>query len=81
MKKINLTGEELATMSYDDVAYIILENNQTLEIIEVSKTELPTSIHEGSILIYKDNKYIELIDEELEKRKKIEERFKRLRSN
>ena len=28
MKKINLTEEELATMSYDDVAYIILENNQ-----------------------------------------------------
>ena len=28
MKKINLTEEELATMSYDDVAYLILENNQ-----------------------------------------------------
>ena len=27
MKKINLTEEELATMSYDDVAYIILEQN------------------------------------------------------
>lgn len=27
MKKINLTEEELATMSYDDVAYIILEEN------------------------------------------------------
>ena len=28
MKKINLTEEELATMSYEDVAYLILENNQ-----------------------------------------------------
>mgnify|MGYP004636048117 CR=1 FL=1 len=28
MKSINLTKEELATMSYDDVAYKILENNQ-----------------------------------------------------
>lgn len=28
MKKINLTEEELAIMSYDDVAYLILENNQ-----------------------------------------------------
>lgn len=27
MKKINLTDEELATMSYDDVAHIILEQN------------------------------------------------------
>lgn len=27
MKKINLTEEEIATMSYDDVAYIILEEN------------------------------------------------------
>ena len=27
MKKINLTEEELATMSYDDVAHIILEQN------------------------------------------------------
>ncbi len=27
MKKINLTEEEIATMSYDDVANIILENN------------------------------------------------------
>ena len=27
MKKINLTEEELATMSYDDVAHVILETN------------------------------------------------------
>lgn len=59
---------------------VILENNQTLEMIEISKSELPPSIHEGSILIYKDNKYIELLAEEYEKRKKIEERFKRLRN-
>lgn len=29
MKKINLTPEELETMSYDDVAYLILENKQS----------------------------------------------------
>lgn len=28
MKKINLTEEELMKLSYDDVAYLILENNQ-----------------------------------------------------
>ena len=26
MKNINLTEEELVTMSYDDVAYVVLEN-------------------------------------------------------
>ena len=28
MKSIKLTDDELATMSYDDVAYVILENNK-----------------------------------------------------
>ena len=28
MKSINLTEEQLETLSYDDVAYLILENNQ-----------------------------------------------------
>jgi len=60
---------------------VILENRDTLEIIEIKKELLPPSIHEGSILIYEDNKYIEKIDEELIQRKKIEERFKRLRAN
>ena len=29
MKSITLTEEEIASMSYDDVAYLILEKNQS----------------------------------------------------
>lgn len=60
---------------------VVLENRTTQEMINVKKETLPTSIHEGSILIYENNQYKESINEELEQRKKIEERFKRLRSN
>ena len=59
---------------------VILENRQTLEMIEIPRHKLPPSIHEGSIIILKDNQYKEDINEEIEKRKKIEERFKRLRN-
>ena len=55
MKKINLTEEQLATMSYDDVASIILENNgkkmKTPDLFkEVIKVmNLPESIYETHI--------------------------------
>lgn len=47
MKSITLTEEQLASMSYDDVAYLILENNQNKmkiqdlfkEVIKVMKLE------------------------------------------
>lgn len=58
---------------------VILENRETLEMMEVPKDKIPFSVHDGSILIYKDGQYIESVNEELDKRKKIEERFKRLR--
>ena len=53
MKKINLTEEELATMSYDDVAYIILEVNgnkmkiQDLfkEVIKIMKLQTLLTMH------------------------------------
>ena len=34
-----------------------LENIETLEKKEISTSLLPTSIHEGAILKYEDNKY------------------------
>ena len=63
----------------NDIA--ILENRETQEMIEIHKNNLPSSIHEGSILKYENNQYIEYIDQEQIRRKKIEERFKRLRAN
>ena len=58
---------------------VTLENDTTKEIITIEKKELPPSIHEGSILIYKNNKYIEQPKEEEQRRKEITERFKKLR--
>ena len=56
-----------------------LENIETLEKKEISTSLLPTSIHEGAILKYEDNKYtLDRIIEE-ERKLSIEERFKKLR--
>lgn len=59
----------------------ILEQSDTKEKKEVNITLLPPSIHEGSILINKNNQYQLSLSEEEQKRKEIEERFKRLRNN
>jgi len=63
----------------DNIA--ILENMDTLEKREVDISLLPSSIHEGAILKYLDNNYVLDNSEEIDRRKLIEEKFKRLRSN
>ena len=63
----------------DDI--VVLENIETLERREVNISLLPHFIHEGSILVYRDNKYILDKMEEMERRKLIEDKFRRLRSN
>ena len=60
---------------------VILEDRNTKKMIEVSKDILPTTIHEGSILTYKNNRYEIDKTEEEKKRKEIEERWNRLKSN
>lgn len=59
----------------------VLENVSTKDIIEVSVYELPSSICDGSVLIYEDDKYY--IDDkyEEERKKSIQEKFNRLKSN
>ena len=43
MKSINLTEEQLETLSYDDVAYLILENNQNkMKIQDLFKEVIKT---------------------------------------
>lgn len=59
---------------------VILENIETLERKEVDITLLPTGISDGSMVIYRDNKYI-LDDKEMDRRNLIEEKFRRLRDN
>ena len=58
---------------------VVLETFDTLEMINVKKDLLPPNIHEGSILYYENNKYILDEQEEIERRKKIEERFNQLK--
>lgn len=62
----------------DDI--VVLENRDNLEMIKVNKNILPKDIHEGSIIEYKDNIYINRTDIENNKRKELIERFKNLRS-
>lgn len=62
----------------DDI--VVLENRDNLEMIKVNKNILPKDIHEGSIIEYKDNIYINRPDIENNKRKELKERFKNLRS-
>ena len=59
---------------------VVLENRDNLEMIKVNKNILPKDIHEGSVLEYKDNIYINRYDIENNKRKELIERFKNLRS-
>lgn len=58
---------------------VILEDINTKEKIEVEKEVLPLNIKDGTILIYENNEYkLDLNEEEL-RRKRIQERFNRLR--
>ena len=59
---------------------VVLENRDNLEMTKVNKNILPKDIHEGSIIEYKDNIYINRYDIENNKRKELIERFKNLRS-
>lgn len=58
---------------------VVIENIKTNEKIELLKEQLPENIKEGNILILENNEYkLDLNEEEL-RRKKIQERFNRLR--
>lgn len=59
----------------------ILENIETGELIKISIQHLPPNIHEGTILKEKNNTYTIDIQEEEKRRRKIQEKFKKLRGN
>lgn len=59
----------------------VLEQKITKEKKEVDITTLPFSLHEGSILTFKDEKYFLEEEKEFKRRKEIEERFKKLRNH
>ena len=57
-----------------------LENVETKQITEVNTKDLPEEIHEGSILVLENGKYKLDLDEEEIRRKRIEEKFNKLRN-
>ena len=57
----------------------ILENLDTKEKKEVNIKDLPSSIKEGTILSYENNTYIINQDEELIRRKRILDKFNKLK--
>ncbi len=61
----------------EDIAVLI--NDTTEEIKEVKKSILPSSIHEGSILNYINNEYIEDTEDEKNRRQSIQDRFNKLK--
>lgn len=69
MKKINLTEEELVTMSYDDVAYVILENvgkkmktpdlfKEVIRIMNLSENEFENHLADFFELLSTDKRFI-----------------------
>ena len=63
----------------EDIA--ILENIKTGEKRKISIFNLPQNIHEGTILKKENNTYLIDTKEEEKRRKKIQEKFKKLRGN
>ncbi len=58
---------------------VILENQNTKEMVEVEKNLLPKEIKDGSVLNYDNETYSLDLDSELLRRKSILERFNKLR--
>ena len=59
---------------------VVLENQDTKEIINIDMSLLPKKIKEGNILIYKNNSYYIDKEAEIKRRKEILEKFKKLRN-
>ena len=71
MKKINLTEEELATMSYDDVAHVVLETNgkkmkiqdlfkEVIKVMNLSENEFEEHLADFFELLSTDKRFIML---------------------
>ncbi len=58
---------------------VVVENIETKEIKEIHKNLLPSSIHEGTILVFVDNYYIIEEAEEEKRLTSIKEKFNRLK--
>ena len=59
---------------------VVLENIETGELVEIKKYELPNEVHEGSILVKKDEVYTLDVNTEKERRESLRERLERLKN-
>lgn len=60
---------------------VVLENIKTGEILEVSISNLPKGIHEGSILVKDNDEFLIDLGTEKERRDSLRERLERLKGN
>ena len=60
---------------------VVLENIKTGEILEVSISNLPKGIHEGSILVKDNDEFLIDLGTEKERRESLRERLERLKGN
>lgn len=58
---------------------VVLENINSGEIIEVDKKILPGEVHEGSIVVKKENKFHLDLEEEKTRKESLRERLERLK--
>lgn len=59
----------------------VLESVEPKEIIEVSVYELPSSIHDGSVLVYENDKYSTDEKYEEDRKNSIQDKFNKLKNN
>lgn len=57
----------------------VLENSSTKQMLEVNINNLPNNIKEGSVLIQENDKFKLNINEEEIRRKRIEEKFNKIK--
>lgn len=61
--------------------YAILEEFNTLNLINVLKTDLPCDVSEGDILEFKNEIYIILKEETLKRKESVMDRFEKLKKH
>ena len=74
---IEMEKEKFYTVDRFEGDIAVCEDRDTMEMINISKSELPSDIKEGSIVKYKDGNY----SLDVEEQKRIEERIKEKMNN
>lgn len=76
-----MSEEKEYTIDRFENDYVVCENRDTKEMINIPKKDLPEGIKEGSILKLKDGKYSINVDKEKEISERIKDKMNRLWNN